>query len=71
MFVIYCRRMIEAHLENSNRRVKINADVAAGKGSGAEERLFACGRFWQFGEYPLCCRSDAESYLILGDNGRC
>ena len=31
--------MIEAHLENSNRRVKINADVAAGKGSGAEERL--------------------------------
>ena len=57
--------MIEAHLKKSIGRGKaLESGVAAEKGLGAEERQYS-RRFWQYGEDPSCCRSNAESYLIF------
>ena len=57
--------MIEAHLKKSIGREKaLEPGVAAEKGLGAEERQYS-RRFWQYGEDPSCCRSNAESYLIF------
>ncbi len=46
----------------SIQRVKAGAGVALEKGLGAEGRKNAHNRPWHCGKYPLCCRSNAESY---------
>ncbi|MBR2927044.1 MAG: hypothetical protein IKC59_02565 [Clostridia bacterium] len=38
------------------------ADVAVGKGSGAEEAIRAQDRFWQCRKHLSCCRRNAERY---------
>jgi len=56
--------MIEAHLENSIGRVK-SAQMLRRRKVRVPKDGRAHGRSWQFGEDPFCCRSNAESYLLL------